>query len=175
MKRNKQHKNSNYVAFSHFHGTAVNNSGLYNAYFKTHLKLDRWKSEEPYTLRFPSFILQYIIATPVLTAGAIIPAGFTLPYWLLYAIIFTGISCNEEIFKIKNVHISLLTILPLFPLVTTDSSPPYLPALFCLFLSSAKMPFPPAAYPGVPRSSSSFASSSIALSPPCVKLVIRTL
>ena len=28
MKCNKQLKYSNYVAFSHFHGTAVNNSGL---------------------------------------------------------------------------------------------------------------------------------------------------
>ena len=30
MKCNKQLKYSNYVAFSHFHGTAVNNSGLVN-------------------------------------------------------------------------------------------------------------------------------------------------
>lgn len=30
MKCNKQLKYSNYVAFSHFHGTAVNNSGLLN-------------------------------------------------------------------------------------------------------------------------------------------------
>lgn len=30
MKCNKQLKYSNYVAFSHFHGTAVNNSGLDN-------------------------------------------------------------------------------------------------------------------------------------------------
>ncbi len=34
------------------------------------------------------------------------PAGLTLPYWLLYAIILTGISCNDEIFKTRNVHIS---------------------------------------------------------------------
>ena len=30
MKSNKQLKYSNYVAFSHFHGTAVNNSGVTN-------------------------------------------------------------------------------------------------------------------------------------------------
>ena len=30
MKCNKQLKYSNHVAFSHFHGTAVNNSGLVN-------------------------------------------------------------------------------------------------------------------------------------------------
>ena len=43
------------------------------------------KAESPQTLRLPSFTLQYTAATAVLTnvatiAGAIIPAGFTLPY-----------------------------------------------------------------------------------------------
>lgn len=46
----------------------------------------------------------------------IIPAGFTLPYCCRYAIILTGISCKEEIFKIRNVHISLLATLPFFHL-----------------------------------------------------------
>ena len=38
MKCNKQLKYSNYVAFSHFHGTAVNNSGLVmsNKYITNH-------------------------------------------------------------------------------------------------------------------------------------------
>ena len=71
----------------------------------------------------PSSVLQ----TWPTIAGAIIPAGFTLPYWLLYAIILTGINCKEEIFKIKNVDISLLATLPLFPFADTGSSPPLLP------------------------------------------------
>lgn len=46
------------------------------------------KAEGPHTLRFLSFNLQYTTATAVLTnvatiAGAIIPAGFTLPYCCL--------------------------------------------------------------------------------------------
>lgn len=32
--------------------------------------------------------------------------GFTLPYCCLYAIIFRGISCKEEILMIRKVHIS---------------------------------------------------------------------
>ena len=45
------------------------------------------KTESPQTLRFLSFPLQYTTAVRVLInvatiAGAIIPAGFTLPYWL---------------------------------------------------------------------------------------------
>lgn len=68
-----------------------------------------------------SFTLQYTTAVNVLInvatiAGAIIPAGFTLPYCCRYAIILTGISCKEEIFKIRNVHISLLATLPFFHL-----------------------------------------------------------
>ena len=73
------------------------------------------ENEEPYALRFTSIILQYTTATIVLTAVATIPAptipaGFTLPYWLRYAITFTGINCSDEILIIKNVHISLLAI-----------------------------------------------------------------
>ena len=46
------------------------------------------KSGDPHTLRFLSLTLQYTTATAVLTnvatiAGAIIPAGFTLPYCCL--------------------------------------------------------------------------------------------
>ena len=47
------------------------------------------KSKHLYPLRFLSIILQYTIATNVLTAVATIPGptiavGFTLPYWLRY-------------------------------------------------------------------------------------------
>lgn len=53
------------------------------------------------------------MAARVLKEVAIIPAptieaGFTLPYWLRYAITFMGISWSEEIFRIKKEHISLL-------------------------------------------------------------------
>lgn len=83
--------------------------------FQNTFKIGQMKSEEPYTLRFPSIILQYTTATTVLTAVATIPgptiaAGFTLPYWLRYAITFTGINCSDEMLIIKNVHISLLAI-----------------------------------------------------------------
>ena len=59
--------------------------------------------------------LQQITATIVLKnvatiAGAITAAGFALPYWLRYAMIFTGINCKEEIFITRNVHISLLAV-----------------------------------------------------------------
>ena len=132
------------------------------------IDLRKTNTESPHTLRLLSFILQYTTAVNVLTnvatiAGAIIPAGFTLPYWLLYAIIFTGINCREEIFKIKNVHISLLAIRSCFPFF-----PPAISAPPLVIIPSACI------YPGFPLSSSSFASSSIALSPPCVKLVTRT-
>ena len=57
-------------------------------------------------------ILQITTATNVDDSVAIIPGtitavGFTLPYWLRYAIMDTGINCKEEIFRIKNVHISV--------------------------------------------------------------------
>ena len=77
-----------------------------------------------------------------------LPAGFTLPYCCRSAIILTGINCKEEIFKIKNVHISLLAILSRFPFFPPAVSAP---------------PF--AAFPAVPLSSSSFANSSIAFNP----------
>ena len=132
------------------------------------IDLRKTNTESPHTLRLLSFILQYTTAVNVLTnvatiAGAIIPAGFTLPYWLLYAIIFTGINCREEIFKIKNVHISLLAILSRFPFFPPAVSTPPFTAI------------PSVAYPAVPLSSSSFASSSMAFNPPCVKLMTRSL
>ena len=34
-------------------------------------------------------------------AGAMMAVGSRLPYWLLYAIILTGINCREEIFRIR--------------------------------------------------------------------------
>ena len=60
-----------------------------------------------------SLALQYRIETSspaavAIMAGAIMIAGFTLPYWVRYAIMLTGISCKEEILRIRNVHISLL-------------------------------------------------------------------
>ena len=60
-------------------------------------------------------ILQYTTATTVLKnvatiAGAITAAGLALPYWLRYAIIFTGMSCSDEIFITRKVHISLLAV-----------------------------------------------------------------
>ncbi len=95
-------------------------------------------------LCFPSTILQNNTAAAVLTAiaaiaGPTMAVGFTLPYWLRYAIIFIGISCSDEIFNIKNVHISLLAT-PRF--LTGPGSRP------CL------------------RSSSSFSNSSMAFNPP---------
>ena len=50
-----------------------------------------------------------------------------------------------------------------------------LPALFPFFFPSGKMPFPSRAYPSIPLSPSNFANSSIAFSPPYVKLMTRTL
>ena len=77
-----------------------------------------------------------ILMQVAIMAGIMIAAGFTLPYWLRYASIFTGISCRDEMFKIKKVHISLLATLP----------DPVFGEL-------------------VPLSCSSFASSSIAFNP----------
>ena len=53
------------------------------------------------------------MAIPVLTAvariaGPTIAVGATLPYSVRKAIILTGISCREEIFRIRKSHISLL-------------------------------------------------------------------
>jgi len=39
-------------------------------------------------------------------AGPTIAAGLTAPYWLRYAMIFTGISCREEILMIRKSHIA---------------------------------------------------------------------
>ena len=69
--------------------------------------------------------LQNITATNVLHVVAIIDGnsidvGLALPYWLLYAIILTGISCIEDILITRNVHISQLATL-LCPL-SSDSS-----------------------------------------------------
>lgn len=105
---------------------------------------------------------QNTIAAAVLTkvariAGAITAAGLALPYWVRYTIIFTGMSCRDEVFKIRNVHISrLATRSPLHPVSSPEAmllSPAY-PALLLRFPK-----------PGVPRSSSSFASASMAFRP----------
>lgn len=53
-------------------------------------------------------------------AGATIAVGFTLPYWLRNTIILTGISCREDIFKIKNIHISLVAV-PLWGLIRSKA------------------------------------------------------
>lgn len=141
---------------------------FYSFYFLTQ------KNEEPsQALRFQSIILQNTTATAVLKnvatiAGAITAVGFTLPYCCRYTIIFTGINCNDEIFRIRKLHISFEADRSLFPIPTTGKPdfaclPPFVP--------------PPVSgrYSGFPRSASSFASSSIAFNPPCVKLVTRTL
>lgn len=106
-----------------------------------------------HALRFPSITLQNKTPATVLTAvariaGPTIAVRFTLPYWLRYATTFIGINCKDEIFRIRNTHISLLAV----PFGTAGKCPD----------------MPPAAL----RSSSRFLSSSIAFSPPCVKLMI---
>ena len=42
-----------------------------------------------------------VLAAVAASAGPTMAVGCTLPYWLRYAITLTGISCREEIFKIK--------------------------------------------------------------------------
>lgn len=74
----------------------------------------------------------------LLTLSKVYAAGLTLPYWLRYAITFTGINCREDILMIRNVHISLLAV-PRFLTI-----PGIIPIL---------------------RSSSNLESSSIAFSP----------
>lgn len=64
-----------------------------------------------YALRHLHIILQNITAATVLmlvaiSAGMTIFAGSTDPYALRYAMIFTGINCNDDIFITRNVHIS---------------------------------------------------------------------
>ncbi len=54
-------------------------------YYHNYIYNDKLKSGEPHTLRPLSITLQYTIAVNVLMkvatiAGAMIPAGFTLPY-----------------------------------------------------------------------------------------------
>ena len=80
-----------------------------------------------------------------ISPGAITAVGDTLPYWLRYAIIFTGINCRDAIFIIRNTHISLLAV----------RSPSFFPFTHRSFLQ----------YSGFPRSSSSFDNSSIAFNP----------
>lgn len=89
---------------------------------------------------FRSITFTKIIATNVEVSVAIIPGtitavGFTLPYWLRYAIMDTGISCREDMFIIKKVHISLLAVTGGFPVLLHSSS-----FSFC----SSSMAFSPA-------------------------------
>lgn len=61
------------------------------------------------------FNLQKIIAAAVLHIVAISPGPttavwLTLPYWLRYVMILTGISCRDEMLMIRNVHISSVAI-----------------------------------------------------------------
>lgn len=51
-----------------------------------------------------------VLIVVAIIAGATIAPGLWELYWLLYAIILTGINCNDEIFNTKNVHISLVEI-----------------------------------------------------------------
>lgn len=53
-------------------------------------------------------------------AGKTIDAGLALPYWVLYAIMFTGISWSEEIFRTRKVHMALLDVFEL--LLSFDNS-----------------------------------------------------
>ncbi len=78
-----------------------------------------------------------VLIDVAISVGPTIAVGSTLPYWLLYAIIFMGISCRDEMFITKNVHISSLA-LRTYPCFT---------------------------YAVFPRSASSCASASIAFSP----------
>ena len=111
------------------------------------------KSDEAHTLRFLPFPLQYTTATSVLTkvaaiAGAMIPAGFTLPYCCLYAIILTGINCKEEIFNTKNVHISLLATRS--PVLSTNAGACVSFASCHLSAHTPASPAPPPASPTPP-------------------------
>ena len=51
-----------------------------------------------------------MLAAVAASAGPTMAVGCTLPYWLRYAITLTGISCREEIFKIRKVHISRFAV-----------------------------------------------------------------
>lgn len=103
------------------------------------------KTPDPlHPLRFLPSALQNTTAAAVLInvatiAGAITAVGFTLPYCCLYTIILTGISCREEIFKIRKSHISFEAVRSFFTL--SDR------------------------YSGFPLSASSLANSSIAFNP----------
>ena len=104
---------------------------------------------------FLPITLQYITATTVLKnvatiAGAITAAGLALPYWLRYAIMFTGINCNDEIFITRNVHISSLAVR------APQSMKPF----------AAAIPTFASIYSPFPRSRSSSSKSLIARSPP---------
>jgi len=78
--------------------------------------------------------------------------GFTLPYWLRYTIMFMGISCREDMLIMRNVHISLLAV------------PACLAAALCPAVSSCPGVSFCLAAPPFLRSSSTFFSSSMALS-----------
>ena len=54
-----------------------------------------------------------VLIRVVTIAGNTMDAGEVLPYWVLYAIIFTGISCRDEMLRTRNVHISLLAVFEL--------------------------------------------------------------
>ena len=87
-----------------------------------------------------------------------------------YAIIFTGINCKEELFNIKNVHISLLATrslaFPLAPISGISASFPLkvsLPRIFFLSAHPSKhtpnSPSPPPASPAPPSHSIRLESS----------------
>lgn len=107
-----------------------------------------------HALCFPSITLQKTTPASVLTAvariaGPTMAVGFTLPYWLLYATTFMGINCKDEIFRIKNTHISSLAT----PFGTAGSFPDMPPAALrssSRFLSSS-MAFKPAGVAAQPR------------------------
>ena len=81
-----------------------------------------------------------VLMSVVMIAGPMIAEGFALPYCWRYAIMLIGISCKEEILIIKKVHISSLAVL-------------------------GRLPDWFGKYTGFLRSTSKFASSSMAFSP----------
>ena len=54
--------------------------------------------------RIPTIVEQKVATM----AGATIAVGFTLPYWLRNTMMLTGISCKDEMLRIRNIHISLV-------------------------------------------------------------------
>ena len=61
-----------------------------------------------------------VLVKVAMIAGKTMDEGLALPYWVLYAIMFTGINWSEEIFMTRKVHMALLAVFEL--LFSFDSS-----------------------------------------------------